>query len=97
MAADTFVHFYENNPLPSHFNQYFQYIQTIDNYRNKFAISKYFILLGVNLSTFLRDSVIANLLDPRYRQKFLTISIFYLILRLNCTKTTLLSQLDGAK
>jgi len=42
------MNFYENNLLPSIFNQYFKYIETVHNYPIRLAPSKSFFLTTVN-------------------------------------------------
>jgi len=40
MSAGKFMHSYENNQLPSHFNQYFKYIQTVHEYPTRLHVQK---------------------------------------------------------
>jgi len=42
------MHSYKNNLAPSHFNQYFKSIQTVDNYPIRFATSKNIFLPRVD-------------------------------------------------
>ena len=86
MFVGKFMHSYENNQLPSHFNQYFKSIQTVHKYPTRLACSKNFFLPGVTSS---KGNAPSNSLDPRYGQKYLTTSSFYLTLISNiCTKIT---------
>jgi len=50
MSAGKFMHSYENNQLPSHFNHYFKSIQTVHKYPTRLACSKNFFLPRVNSS-----------------------------------------------
>jgi len=50
MSAGKFMHSYENNQLPSHFNQYFKSILTVHEYLTRLACSKNFFLPRVNSS-----------------------------------------------
>jgi len=50
MSAGKFMHSYENNQLPSHFNQYFKSILTVHKYPTRLACSKNFFLPRVNSS-----------------------------------------------
>ena len=86
ISADNFMHPYENNQLLSHFNQYFQYIQTVYEYTTRLATLKNFFLPRVNSS---QGQSPSNSLDPTYGQKYLTISSFTLTLISSiCTKIT---------
>jgi len=50
MSAGKFMHSYENNQLPSHFNQYFKSVLTVNKYPTRLACSKNFFLPRVNSS-----------------------------------------------
>ena len=50
MSTGNFMHSYENNQLPSHFNQYFKSIQTVHKYPTRLACSKSFFLPRLNSS-----------------------------------------------
>jgi len=50
MSAGKCMHSYENNQLPSHFNQYFKSILTVHKYPTRLACSKNFFLPRVNSS-----------------------------------------------
>jgi len=86
MSAGKFMHSYENSKLPSHFNQYFKFFQTVHKYPTRLACSKNFFLPMVNSP---KGNALSNLLDPRYGQKYLIISTFDLTLISKiCTKIT---------
>jgi len=44
ISASKFMHSYENNQLPSYFNQYVNSIQTVHKYTTRLACSKKFFL-----------------------------------------------------
>jgi len=48
ISTGRFMHSYKNNLAPSHFNQYFKSIQTVDNYPIRFATSKNIFLPRVD-------------------------------------------------
>jgi len=50
MSAGKFMHSYENNQLPPHFNQYFKSVLTVHKYPTRLACSNNFFLPRVNYS-----------------------------------------------
>jgi len=50
MSAGKFMHSYENNQLPSHFNQYFKSMQTVHKYPTRLTTSINSFLPRVNSS-----------------------------------------------
>ena len=50
MSAGKFMHSYENNQLPSYFNQYFKSILTVHKYATRLACSNNFFLPRVKVS-----------------------------------------------